>query len=65
MYLQGNNFTLMFTDTYDWWRCARFGLYGSCYVAPTLYSWLTMANIMWPGTNIRVGLIKVIYLYSP
>ncbi|CAD0196798.1 unnamed protein product [Chrysodeixis includens] len=43
---------------YDWWRCARYGLYGSCYVAPTLYSWLTIANIMWPGNSIRAGIIK-------
>ncbi|KAI5637990.1 mpv17 / PMP22 family domain-containing protein [Phthorimaea operculella] len=45
-------------DNYDWLRCARFGLYGSCYVAPTLYSWLTIANVMWPGTSIRAGIIK-------
>ncbi|XP_026329604.1 mpv17-like protein isoform X1 [Hyposmocoma kahamanoa] len=45
-------------ENYDWLRCARFGLYGSCYVAPTLYSWLTIANIMWPGSSIRVGIIK-------
>ncbi|CAH0406488.1 unnamed protein product [Chilo suppressalis] len=45
-------------DTYDWWRSARYGLYGSCYVAPTLYSWLTVANVMWPGNTVKVGLIK-------
>ncbi|XP_049867703.1 mpv17-like protein [Pectinophora gossypiella] len=42
----------------DWMRCARYGLYGSCYVAPTLYSWLTVANVMWPGNSIRAGIIK-------
>ncbi|KOB70073.1 PXMP2/4 family protein 4 [Operophtera brumata] len=42
----------------DWWRCARYGLYGSCYVAPTLYTWLTIANNVWPGKSIRLGLIK-------
>lgn len=45
-------------DTYDYWRSARYGLYGCCYVAPTLYSWLTIANIMWPGNSIRAGIIK-------
>lgn len=45
-------------ENYDWWRCARYGLYGSCYVAPTLYSWLTVANVMWPGNTIRAGIIK-------
>ncbi|XP_053618390.1 mpv17-like protein [Plodia interpunctella] len=47
-------------ETYDWKRCARYGLYGSCYVAPTLYSWLTVANFMWPGNTLRVGLIKTL-----
>ncbi|XP_063620825.1 mpv17-like protein [Cydia splendana] len=45
-------------ESYDWWRCARYGLYGSCYVAPTLYTWLTVASIMWPGNTIRAGIIK-------
>ncbi|XP_059054303.1 mpv17-like protein isoform X1 [Achroia grisella] len=45
-------------DNYDWWRTARYGFYGSCYVAPTLYTWLTVANMMWPGSTIRAGLIK-------
>ncbi|VVC87416.1 unnamed protein product [Leptidea sinapis] len=53
---EGKNFK---DNTYDWWRCARFGLYGSCYVAPTLYSWLTVANVMWPGNSIKSALIKV------
>lgn len=51
------------TDTFDYWRSARYGLYGCCYVAPTLYSWLTIANIMWPGNSIRAGIIKVEYYY--
>ncbi|KAG7307613.1 hypothetical protein JYU34_007835 [Plutella xylostella] len=51
--VEGKNF-----ETYDWRRCARYGLYGSCYVAPTLYSWLTIANVMWPGSSIRAGIIK-------
>lgn len=45
-------------NKYDWLRCARFGIYGSCYVAPTLYSWLTVANIMWPGSSIKAAFIK-------
>ncbi|XP_045445935.1 mpv17-like protein 2 isoform X3 [Melitaea cinxia] len=46
-------------NKYDWLRCARFGLYGSCYVAPTLYSWLTVASIMWPGNMVRSAIVKV------
>ncbi|CAH2237823.1 jg21453 [Pararge aegeria aegeria] len=45
-------------NKYDWWRCARYGLYGSCYVAPTIYTWFTIANIVWPGTTLKVALIK-------
>ncbi|CAH0720838.1 unnamed protein product, partial [Brenthis ino] len=48
-------------NNYDWLRCARFGLYGSCYVAPTLYSWLTIANIMWPGTSVKAALFKTFF----
>lgn len=40
-------------------RCARYGLYGSCYVAPTIYSWFTIANIMWPGSAFKIAIIKV------
>ncbi|XP_004924833.1 mpv17-like protein [Bombyx mandarina] len=47
-------------ENYDWCRCARFGFYGSCYVAPTLYTWLTIANSVWPGNTIRAGIKKTI-----
>ncbi|XP_045491679.1 mpv17-like protein [Colias croceus] len=47
-------------NSYDWWRCARFGLYGSCYVAPTLYSWLTIASIIWPANTLKAALIKTL-----
>lgn len=55
---------LFISETYDWWRCGRYGLYGSCYVAPTLYTWLTVASIMWPGNTIRAGMIKVKLLFK-
>ncbi|XP_034840485.1 mpv17-like protein 2 [Maniola hyperantus] len=45
-------------NRYDWWRCARYGLYGSCYVAPTIYTWFTIASVVWPGTTFKVALIK-------
>ncbi|XP_012154991.1 protein SYM1 [Ceratitis capitata] len=43
---------------YDWMRILRYGLFGSCYVAPTLYAWLRCASTMWPQTNLRVGALK-------
>ncbi|XP_036220952.1 uncharacterized protein [Bactrocera oleae] len=45
---------------YDWMRILRFGFFGGCYVAPTLYGWLRVASAMWPQTNLRVGALKAI-----
>ncbi|XP_039961987.1 uncharacterized protein LOC126758725 [Bactrocera neohumeralis] len=45
---------------YDWMRILRFGLFGGCYVAPTLYGWLRVASAMWPQTNLRIGALKAI-----
>ncbi|XP_045519740.1 mpv17-like protein [Pieris brassicae] len=44
--------------SYDWWRCARFGFYGSCYVAPTLYIWFSIASAVWPGSTLKSAVIK-------
>lgn len=33
-------------------------------MAPTLYTWLTVASIMWPGNTIRAGMIKVKQLFK-
>ncbi|OWR45031.1 mpv17-like protein 2 [Danaus plexippus] len=55
-------------NKYDWMRCARYGLYGSCYVAPTIYSWFTIANIMWPGSAFKIAIIKTFFetiTYTP
>ncbi|XP_050345717.1 mpv17-like protein [Nymphalis io] len=55
-------------NKYDWLRCARFGFYGSCYVAPTLYTWLTIASIMWPGNTIKAAAFKTFFetiTYTP
>lgn len=45
---------------YDWMRVLRFGLFGGCFVAPTLYGWLRVASTMWPQTNLRIGALKAI-----
>lgn len=50
------NFVL--SDTIDWWRCARFSLYGGLFVAPTLYSWVKLSSAMWPQTSIKTALAK-------
>ncbi|KAG8212696.1 hypothetical protein J437_LFUL019592, partial [Ladona fulva] len=32
-------------------RVARFSLYGSCFVAPTLYTWVKLSSAMWPAST--------------
>ncbi|TMW40862.1 hypothetical protein DOY81_014059 [Sarcophaga bullata] len=51
--LEGKNFR-----TYDYKRVLRFCLYGSLYVAPTLYGWVRLSSAMWPQMTLKVGLIK-------
>ncbi|XP_017093016.1 PXMP2/4 family protein 4 isoform X1 [Drosophila bipectinata] len=45
---------------YDWARALRFSLFGSLYVAPTLYGWVRLTSAMWPKTNLRSGIIKAV-----
>lgn len=40
-------------------RALRFGIFGSLYVAPSLYGWVKLTSAMWPQMTLRVGLIKV------
>ncbi|XP_030378569.1 uncharacterized protein LOC115627136 isoform X2 [Scaptodrosophila lebanonensis] len=44
--------------TYDWARAMRFSIFGALYVAPTLYGWVRLSSVMWPQTNLRIGVIK-------
>uniref|UniRef100_A0A1B6DES8 Uncharacterized protein n=1 Tax=Clastoptera arizonana TaxID=38151 RepID=A0A1B6DES8_9HEMI len=43
----------------DFVKAAKFGLYGSCFVAPTFYTWLTVAGAMFPLVTLRSALAKV------
>lgn len=47
-----------FTDTYDWSKCLRFSLYGSLFVAPTLYGWVRFTTYVWPASNLRTAMYK-------
>uniref|UniRef100_A0A1B0A0A3 Mpv17-like protein n=1 Tax=Glossina pallidipes TaxID=7398 RepID=A0A1B0A0A3_GLOPL len=51
--LDGKNF-----KNYDYWRMLRFSVFGSLYVAPTLYGWVKLSTAMWPQMTLRVGLKK-------
>lgn len=47
-------------DTYDWGKCLRFSLYGSLFVAPTLYSWIRVAGAMWPAQSFKTAVAKAL-----
>lgn len=44
---------------YDLSRAAKFGLFGSLYVAPTLYGWMKLSCVIWPKPIIVHSIIKV------
>lgn len=46
-------------ETIDYWRALRFSLYGCCFVAPTLYTWMTVAGYLFPKPGFRSGICKV------
>lgn len=47
-------------DTYDWTKCAQFAVYGSVYVAPSLYCWVKLMSKIWPVSNFRTAIMKTI-----
>ncbi|XP_055711217.1 mpv17-like protein [Phlebotomus papatasi] len=47
-------------DTFDYRRCLRFSIYGTFFVAPTLYMWVRFSSRMWPATNLRSGMKKAL-----
>lgn len=48
-------------ETYDFGRTARFFLYGSFYVAPTLNLWMSIARYLWPQSTLAAAVTKVSY----
>ncbi|XP_046402102.1 mpv17-like protein isoform X1 [Ischnura elegans] len=44
----------------DFARAARFSLFGSCYVAPTLYGWVKLSSAMWPASTLSVAITKAL-----
>lgn len=55
-----SSFASTIADTYDWQKCLQFSLYGSLYVAPTLYGWVRLTSHIWPVTNVRTALMKTL-----
>uniref|UniRef100_A0AAG5DPN1 Mpv17-like protein n=1 Tax=Anopheles atroparvus TaxID=41427 RepID=A0AAG5DPN1_ANOAO len=58
--VEGNNFEPSFysTASFDYRQCVRYALYGSLYVAPTLFGWVRITTIMWPRMDLRTALLK-------
>lgn len=53
---------------YDWKEAVRFCIFGSCYVAPTLYCWIRFSSRMWPRSNFKTAFHKAMveqFTYSP
>ncbi|KAK5644312.1 hypothetical protein RI129_005612 [Pyrocoelia pectoralis] len=47
-------------DSYDWGQVARFGLYGSLFVGPTLYGWIRISTILWPNITVKTAITKAV-----
>lgn len=45
---------------YDWAQAGRFCLYGSCFVAPTLYGWIRFSSYIWPRSNLKTAIKKAL-----
>ncbi|XP_065202249.1 PXMP2/4 family protein 4-like [Planococcus citri] len=43
---------------YSWSRALKFSLYGSLFVAPSLYGWMRFSCLIWPQNTLKYALIK-------
>ncbi|XP_050442194.1 mpv17-like protein [Adelges cooleyi] len=52
----------------DFKRAAKFGLYGTLFVVPTLYGWMRFAGFIWPSQTITGNITKAVveqFTYGP
>lgn len=55
-------------DDFDWKKSLRFFLFGTFFVAPTLYGWIKLTSHMWPQMSLRTGIAKAVteqFSYGP
>ncbi|CAH1154083.1 unnamed protein product [Phaedon cochleariae] len=55
-------------ENYDWMHAFRFSLYGGLFTAPTLYAWIRVSTMIWPGANLRTAITKAVveqFTYGP
>lgn len=53
---------IMGKEEFNYAEALRFTLYGSLYVAPTLFCWLKCASFFWPKADLKSAITKV-YIY--
>ncbi|XP_068086134.1 mpv17-like protein [Anabrus simplex] len=44
----------------DYYQALRFSLFGACFVAPTLHTWLRVATAMWPDMTVKAAITKAL-----
>ena len=52
----------------DFQRLARFSLFGSFWVAPTVFAWVKLSSRLIPGSSLRIAATKAIveqFTYGP
>lgn len=52
----------------DWKKSLRFFIFGTFFVAPSLYGWIKLSSNMWPQMNLKTGIAKAIveqFSYGP
>lgn len=52
----------------DWKKSLRFFLFGTFFVAPTLYGWIKLTSAMWPTMSLKTGVAKAVveqFSYGP
>lgn len=59
---------VMSKEELDWRKSLRFFLFGTFFVAPSLYGWVRLSSSMWPQTSFKVGVTKAVveaFSYGP
>lgn len=49
---------LMNKEDLDWRKSLRFFMFGTFFVAPTLYGWIKLSSSMWPTMSLKTGIAK-------
>lgn len=52
----------------DWKKSLRFFMFGTFFVAPTLYGWVKLSTAMWPTVSFKTAVQKAVteqFTYGP